>query len=403
MSKFQQVLQRARESRKSAFHGIPFQFSGKLGGQINGIRQGTYYIVSGMQSSGKKSFTDLNFVFSALWWYACVPEESRPPMKIIYFNMDKSEKVKPAKWMCLYMYACYGKLIDINTIDGDYNRLYDLDSQTIQELETAALFFDEMIRKGVLEIHDGAKSPSKVHEIVERSMLNFGGIHTEHDGEKRYELSPQYKNLQMIVVVDNASKLKLESQNKVTFADNDIHKRMHESMMFFKEYYKIAAVMIVPSFKVGGVFKQSQMTPDFREFGLYYEGCDVALHLFNPFKCQINDWVGFTVADFITEPDKIPRLRFCTIMRNTEGLDSSMIPLVFHPEAGFMFDCPLPTDVNYQQTIFYYKNYKQEQIYGNQQSFNSERALTDSTVSNTPSTTITIDGTTLQPINEYSE
>ena len=403
MSIFKKVLQQAQTSRVSAFHGIPFQFSSKLSSQINGIRQGTYYVISGRPSSGKKSFTDLNFMFSVLWWYACTPEDMRPPLKILYFNMDKSEKVKAAKWICLYMSACFGKIIDINTIDGDYNKMYNIDSKTLQELEIAASFFDDMISKGVLEIHSGAKSPSRIHEYVERNMINYGGIYNEQDGEKRYELSPQYKHLQMIVVVDNASKLKLESQNKMAFADNDIHKKMHETMMHFKEFYNIAPVIIVPSFSVGGLFKKSQMTPDFREFGIYYEGCDVALHLFNPFKCDLNEYGEFQVKDFVTEPDNIPRLRFCTVMRNTEGLDSSTMPIVFHPESGFMFDCPLPSAPNYFQTIQHYKFFKQLQINEQQQSFNTEYTNANPEFGSTTIATSTGNEPTFQPINECAE
>ena len=304
---------------------------------LNPINQGQYYTIGGRMSGGKRSFTDLHFVLGSFIWWKAQPASNRPPLKIIYFNMDKSPKQKLQKYLCSYLWLYHHQLMDTNTLNGMHSRMFEVNEVINRYIRDSQAFFDEFFE--VVDMKHGSTNPMGIFYEITRYAETIGESVT--DGyDKYFKYHPDHEKQITLVVVDNVKKITNESRGEGSFNEAELHRKVNEHMVYFRDVFRFTPIVIVPAWEVGGVFKMNQMVPDFREFKYYFEDSNVALHLFNPFRFQIGDYNGWKPGDFISESDNVPRFRVCTILRNTEGGDSAQIPLFFVPENGFFYDLP---------------------------------------------------------------
>src|SRR5690606_5189142 len=140
--------------------GIPFYMSPKVMKHINPIDRAQYYAVEGRMGGGKNSFTDQHFVLGAYIWVMSLPPESRPPLKILYFNLDKTEKQKFQKLLCAYLWIYYGQLMDLNTLNGTNSKVFDINARVDALVDSAEGFFDGL--DDVLDIRTGVYSPDAI-------------------------------------------------------------------------------------------------------------------------------------------------------------------------------------------------------------------------------------------------
>lgn len=339
--------------------GIPINYSEKLHKYINSIHQGTSYVVGGRESGGKRSFTDLFFFISLyISWYS-MPEDKRPPLKIIYFNMDKPLHIKMQKWLCMYMWYAHNEFIDINTLNGSNGRLYDLSPDLIKKIEDAQTFFDHMFDSGIVRVIDGPKHPTGIFIQTIDILKESGYLEKEKYKKPVFVYNKGLEDQITIVIIDNSQKLNGESKEGQAVNNYQLHDIMVEYLEDFTSIYKISPVMITPSFKVAGVSMKKDLVPDFREFQNYYRQANVAINIFNPSAfLDVQEWYGYNVHDFVTTPDSISRLRTAHILRNTMGVDNVTIPYAFFPENGIMLEIPLPTSSAYLDYIKWLANYK---------------------------------------------
>ena len=341
--------------------GIPINYSEKLHKHINSIQQATSYVVGGRESGGKRSFTDLFFFISAYMSWFSMPEETRPPLKIIYFNMDKPLHIKMQKWLCMYMWYAHNEFMDINTLNGGKGRMYDLTPDLIDKIEKAQAFFDYMFDSGILKVIDGPKHPTGIFvQVVETLKENCGYLEREKFKRPEFIYNDDLKDQITLVIIDNANKLSGETKDGGSITDYQLHEIMVGYLEELKSIYKVTPVMIIPSFKVAGLAMKKDLVPDFREFQNYYRQADVAFNIFNPaaFLGNSSEWYGYNIHDMVTAPDSVSRLRTLHILRNTMGVDNITLPYVFFPENGVMLEAPLPGSVSYQDYIKWLASYK---------------------------------------------
>jgi hypothetical protein len=353
------VIKETRRNRKKS-HGIPFTYSNKLMKYLNPMRKATYYAVGGRPSAGKRSFVDLHFVMGAfIWWYQ-QPVETRPPLKIIYYNMNKSPQQKLQKMLCTYLWIYFQKLMDTNTLNGMSTRMYGINDETEAEIQGSTGFFNELFK--IMDIRHGVTNPTGIFNDVVRYMDTVGEMKV--DGFDRYfEYSPAFHNQITLVIVDDVKRLKTESKEGVYASEPELHNKMHQFFIQMRDVYGVSPVAIVPSWEVGGAFRLNQMIPDFRELKYYFDNTDVVLHLFNPFKFQIDEYQGYKSSNFVSKGDNTPRLRICSILRNVDGVDSTQSAVMFVPENGMFFDLPgLNNEVELEKWIVYCQNFKTDYI-----------------------------------------
>lgn len=340
--------------------GIPIKYSDKLHRYINAIHQSTSYVVGGRESGGKRSFTDMFFFISAYMSWCSMPAETRPPLKIIYFNMDKPLHIKMQKWLCVFLSLFYDEFIDINTLNGSNGRLYDLNPDIMEKIRQAQGFFDYMFDSGILKVIDGPKHPTGIYVQTVETLRECGYLEKEKYKRSEFIYNEGLENQITLVIIDNVEKLNGESKNGESISNYQLHEIMVGYLEDLKSIYKVTPVTIVPSFRVPGLSMKKDMVPDFREFQNYYRQADVAINLFNPSAYLGNgtEWYGYNIPDFVTPPDNVNRFRTAHIIRNTMGVDNITIPYVFYPENGRMMDAPYPNSADYPDYISRLNNYK---------------------------------------------
>ncbi|MDA3822282.1 MAG: hypothetical protein PF450_06680, partial [Bacteroidales bacterium] len=276
--------------------------------------------------------------------------------------MNKPLKIKLQKWLSTYLWLYFNKLMDINTLNGTNGRMFDLNEETIKQISDSTGFFDYFIQETeILEIFDGPINPTGIYNEVTYYMKKIGGI--RRDGfNSEFIYNPGYEDQITIVIVDSVRHMKNESKGGSFYDEATLHKKMNEYAVELRDVYKVSPVLIVPSFSVAGVYKLNQMKPDFRELRYYFEDSNVALHLTNPFKLQMETYEGYRMKDYLSTEDAIARFRLVSVMRNTDGRDSLQIPTWFMPENGMFFDLPRPDDPMITDVINYVQTFKQLQI-----------------------------------------
>lgn len=345
--------------------GIPFAYSDKLDFYANSIQQGKIYTVGGRESGGKRSFVDMHFFLGAyMSWYA-IPEDRRPPLKILYFNMDKPIHIKMQKWLCTYMYLAYGEFIDVNTLNGGRGKLYDIDDEMLRKITEAQGFFDYMIDNEILQIFNGPRNPTSIDTTVKGIMNEVGTIHKEKGERPKFEYDEGYENQITLIIVDNVEKITSETRDGSFMNPYQVQIATMQYLHDLNKVYRVSPVIIVPTVKVTGVSLKKDMVPDFREFGEYFRNSDVAINCFNPHAYieSSSKWKGYELPTLVTNPDSIGRLRTIHIMRNTMGVDNVTIPYIMHPENGVYQEAPSPTnDLSYRSFINDLKEFKNKVI-----------------------------------------
>jgi len=332
--------------------GIPFLYSSKMNAYLNSIEQGKMYVIGGRESGGKRSFVDLHFVLGAYMAWYTIPEDIRPPLKILYFNMDKSIQTKMQKWLCTYLFLAYGEFIDINTLSQGKSRMYELNPDIMNKIEASQAFFDYMIDSGVLRIFDGAINPTGLFSKSVEVILESGYVDKEH-GKKTFHHYPGMDRQITLIVVDNVDKLSGESKAGEYLNTSQVHDVAAKYFSELKSVYKATPIVIVPTFKISGISLKKDMIPDFREFGQYYRPSDVAINCFNPgqYLATEKEWYGYDYRAFRSNLDKISRLRTVHVLRNVSGVDNLTIPYTMYPENGIFEECPYPGSIEYASYI----------------------------------------------------
>jgi len=354
------VVHKTKQNREHGPLYIPFQFSPKLTSIIDGIKRAQYYAIAGRDSSGKRSFTDLNFLLTPFFWWMNNRDKGAK-LKILYFNMGKPIEIKLQKWLCTYFWIYHQRLMDIATLNGTNSRLFDIDQKDEEIIQSSESFFNFLLEDSkVLEIFDGSLHPTGITNKIHEYMRSIGGVEKkQYSSEYIYE--EEYKNQITIIIIDNVKRMKNESHNGNFYDENELHKKLNEYLIELRDFYKITPVVIIPSFNIPGINRPNQMTADIREFKHYFNDSNVAIHLTNPHRLQIDKYEGYKVKDFVAE-DGIPRFRAVTILNNSEGRDNVIIPQWMFPENGMLFDLPrVDEEIPLTQVIEYIQNFKEEQ------------------------------------------
>jgi hypothetical protein len=301
-----------------------------------------YTVVSGLPSSGTTSFVDQNYVMNVLiqWYFST----DRKPLKIFYFSMVDSEMKKMQSLLCNYLRVMYNIYVDIPTLNSQPGRLFDIEKEdrVLNALDDAQVFFDNLINDEVLEIIDEPQSPSYVYNTVVDYM---NGVGTDKQG-KPYELNSDNEELTVLAIVDKTDHLAPEIDQYSSSYGNDLNVKFDHNMKKLVTRYGISPVVIVPA-QVGLVRSPKDTEPHYRQLGVYGKNCDRGIILYNPIaENNINRY--FTDADEIEYymSNGKNTLRFWSVVRNTEGIDSMKERLLFLPGTSFMVEHPLDEKVN---------------------------------------------------------
>jgi len=334
MSLFKEyIIEPVKYGLNNPNNGIPIPLA-KLSKVINFIERGQYVAIGGKPTSGKSSFMDFVYMINVYKWWRELDEGNRPQLKMFYFNMKTTPKIKWQKWICLYLKLEYNLVIDIPTLTGGIGKLYDLDDDIIQKIESAKDFFEDF-EEDVITMINGQQQPSSIFNKVKDYMEDCGHI----DTSGKYNLDEDNLGQYTFVYVDNADRLLPESDGFQQMNEGALKKKLNEYLYTLTTTYNVNAVVIVPSRVIASrMVKDSE--PSYKELGLFGKTVDLGLISYNPYNENNNNYLGYPIEDTVINGKT--RFRTLTVVRNSRGLENITVGNFFLGECGYFAESPHP-------------------------------------------------------------
>lgn len=335
--------------------GIPLDFK-KLSKTLSGVQKYMYTLVGGNSGTGKTAFVDLVYCLGVYdWWYKN-KDTTDIKIKIIYRSMERTKKLKIAKWICLKLYIDHKIIIDIPTLFQREGKKTELNDELFELIKGYRKYFSEMLESGVVEIIDGQENPTGIFRHIQDFANKNGEWIKINEFSKRYK--PNDPNLYTIIVLDHVGKCKSEVNGGKQLSTKETTDKISEYMSVVRDTYGFSPVVISQfNRSIGNIdrFKSKDVSPepdDFKNSGCLYEDSDVCLALFNPFKLKVNDFLGYDIPKFVASSGE-NRFRSVSILKNSYGADDLILPLNFLGESGHFREIPNPEE--FKKHSEYYK------------------------------------------------
>ncbi len=344
---FSDIVGKIKYHAKNKEQGYKIPLALNYNEKIGNITPGVYTVLSGLPSAGTTSFVDVNYVMNVLiqWYFS----SERKPLKLFYFSMVDGEVKKLQSLLCCYLRLMFNISVDIPTLNSQPGRKFDIDKEdtVLNALDDAQLFFDEVINEGALEIMDGSQPPSVIYNTVVDYM---SGIGVDKSGEA-YKINDDFADGLVLVIVDKTDRLMAEADQYSATYGNDLNVKFDHYMNKLKTRYNVSPVVITPAINVI-VRSPKDTEPHYKQLGIYGKNCDRGVMLYNPIaENNISRFLGGAdELDFFVINGK-NTLRYWSIVRNSEGIDSIKERMLFLPGSSFMVEHPIREQVTSQEDV----------------------------------------------------
>jgi hypothetical protein len=308
--------------------GYAFPMMPKYNKVVGNILPGQYTVISGMQSSGKTSFVDENYVLGVLLQWKQL--QVQPPLKIFYFSLKDTSLKKFQSLLCAYIKLVHNKRIDIPTLNSQPGRLFNIENEPIilKTIDDAQVFFDEVIEDGILQVVTNVSQPSAMHALVNEYLLT----QPEYEGE----------GLPLtLVVVDSTDHLASESNGYRIVSGAELDYSFDSYMSLLVKERNVHAVIVTPADKANSKFPKEN-EPNYRQLGIYGKNADKGIVLYNPIAENNGNYLrGIEDPAYYLSPSGLNLLRFWHIVKNVDGVDSESERLLFVPGTGYMIEASM--------------------------------------------------------------
>ena len=315
---------------------LPKQFS-RLHKYTGNIEKGQIITVGGKPTSGKTSFMDFVYVVNILVEWSEMNKVDRPKLKIFYFNLRRSPKLKLQKWLCLWLKLKYDIVIDPSTLNNGLGKIYDLDEDKLEKINEGIEFFKE-VEDDALVFISGKNSPSSIFNRLVNYMQTTGA----YDASTRsYTPNSDYMNTYNIVCVDNIDCVEGEYDGGSMLSGDYLKRKLFEYMQDLKEIFNMTVVLCVPT-KPQNYLRVKDGEPSYRELGQARDISDLGIILYNPYNENNFKYANYSTESFVIRAKN--RLRTATLVVNLNGLENVGIGLLFLGECGYFNEAPLAED-----------------------------------------------------------
>jgi hypothetical protein len=310
----------------------------KLNDKIS-ITKGMYILFGGMPGSGKTAIVDSVFVLEMFDWWLANKETTSVKPKWIYRSMERKEKHKRAKWLAYKLYKDHKILIDVPTIMGWPNKLYDVSPALWTLMESYDSYFDELFSH--MEFVSGPTNPTGVYKFAKEYMLGRGHVEQVSEHNKKY--IPNDSNEIVFHITDHIGKVKGETGH---FGDKQILDK-HSSYMAdeLRDFYDMVPIDVsqlnrsIEDTYRGQKTELDIQPKDFKGTADTYENADLVIGLINPYKLGVEKYANYDIPKFITEAG-YNRFRGLKVIKNSYGNDDFVIGYNFIGENGMMRELP---------------------------------------------------------------
>lgn len=315
--------------------GIPMGFH-RLNKYL-GLRRSIYTTIGAAAGCGKTSLVDCAYVLNPYDWYIKNKHKSSVKFEVIYFSMERKKTYKLAKWLCMKIWQEESILMTTDELLSWQSTL-DKRKQDVAKFYIDN-YFKEMTESGIVTIIDGQQNPTGIYKFLYDHALKNGKEDQVNQYERRY--TPNDDNLITNVIHDHAGKTKNENiggkyDKKLTID------KVSEYYCWARDFLGYSPIMINQfnrtSYQDIQFSKKEGGDPDptveyWKDSGNVIEDCDVAISLFNPYKYNLEEYMGYNVNDF-SEPGGANKFRGLKIIKNSYGTDNLRIGLGFLGEVS---------------------------------------------------------------------
>ena len=317
------------------YKGIPIPLK-KLSKITNYIEKGQNIIIAGKSTSGKASFMDYIYFINVFKWWHDLPSEVRPQIKMFYFSMKLSTRMKLQKWLCLYLKLEYNMVIDIPTLNNGVGKLYELDAEDKEKISSAYTFFTDL-ENGPLTLVSGKQTPTNIFNRVSDYMKTIGRL----DEHGSFSLDQKHEDQHTFVYVDNVDYSQTETDNFSMLPPDMLKRKFGEYIEAFRDVYKITSVIIAPS-RPSFTRIARETEPTYKELGLLNDVANIGIVLYNPFNENNTKYGGYPINDMVIRGKN--RFRGVSVVRNIQGLENVSVGSFFIGECGFFAESPHPNE-----------------------------------------------------------
>ena len=371
-------IQRARDGKIIT---IPF-YHDKLKKYIF-LTKGVYHLVGGASGSGKSAWIDYNYVLYPTYWYKNVETDIK--LKIILRSMERSKKLRIAKWVCMKLYRKHGILIDTNSLLGWGVEETKITDELFALVKQCYALVEEEL-DGVVEVIDGIDNPTGIYYQLADEALSKGtlykyrkhgedyvitkqrGNHKSQPIRVQPEECPECSKFQPVYVPDNPKEVTIfivdhlqAMKSEKGYSDKQNLDQMSEYTRILRDLYGFTPVIVNQlNRNISDTFRKvkTDLLPqdsDFTGSSNMVNDCDMAGILFNPYKYGLNKLPGsnWNVKECIDNYG-INRFRSFHLLKNTYGPDSQHFGYQFIGENGIFNE--LPNTISDYTPIAYPKN-----------------------------------------------
>jgi hypothetical protein len=323
-----------KQGLKKPSSGIPIPLE-KLSKYINYLEKAEVISIGGRPNSGKTSLMDYVYFFSAFKWWRELQDNNRPPIKLFYFNMRYTQRIKMQKWLCLYMKVMHQTVIDIPTLNNNIGKLYDLTEEDQENVMGSMEFFNDL--EEVLTMINGKQTPSSIISRIENYMNSIG--HTDEDG--RYELDSEHSGQNTIVYIDNIEFLLSETDGFQNMTGDGLKRKLAKEIDDLRKKYRVTFCIVVPS-KTSNSRLVKDSEPSYKDLGYFNDISDVGLVTYDPYTENNNKYLNYPIEDLVIRGKN--RFRTITVVRNNFGANNITVGAFFIGECGFFAESPRPNE-----------------------------------------------------------
>ena len=360
---------RADRIKDDKINCIPFPFK-RFSGEVPGIEQSKYVIVTANSKVGKTKITDFMFLYNAVDFAYNNPNKLR--IKIFYFTLEISADEKYRQFISHMLYVKSGGKIKLSPTD-----LKSIDSSKPLKPEILELLHQKeyidyfnFFSSNVLYISN-IRNPTGINKFCRDYAHNNGKnyykkqVVTDRETKKTFEVDildhyeqddpDEYR----MVILDHISLISPESGNtlheSITKLSSDYFVKLRNN------YHYTVVVVQQQSAETESLdsFKMNKLRPSSTGLGdckLTSRDVDLMLGLFAPFRHNIAAYEGYDITKF---KDKI---RFLEVIINRDGNSNLLVPLLFEGAVDYFKELPNPTNTDAMAEVYKYLQQTEKKV-----------------------------------------
>lgn len=328
---FSDIVSKMKYHLQHKEEGYAIPMAPRYNNVVGNILPAQYTVVTGLQSSGKTSFVDENYVLGVLLQRSKL--EVKPPLKIFYFSLKDNALKKYQSLLCGYIKLVHNLRVDIPTLNSQPGRLYNIESEVnvLAAIDDAEIFFNELIDEKVLEVLTDISKPTAIYSTICEYLTVIEDI----------EEPPL-----VLVVIDSTDHLTPESDGYRTLQGNELDVKFDTYINSLVKEHNIHAVVITPAHGATSRFPKEN-EPNYRQLGLYGKNCDKGVVLYNPIAENNGNYLR-AISDYscYISAAGLNTLRFWHVVKNVDGIESVSDRLLFLPGTSYMLEVNIQEEID---------------------------------------------------------